>query len=85
MESEAPDSDDDSDVCGTGKVVIRRVVFLDQMENEINEIRAGDPVTLRVEYECALLRAVPTSVDFIIRDRVEVFYHDPECGEVRTA
>jgi homopolymeric O-antigen transport system ATP-binding protein len=85
MESEAPEEDDDSDVCGSGKVVVRRVVFLDQSENEVNEIPAGEPVTLRIEYECALAEPVPTIVDFIIRDESGVFYHDPnavECEEL---
>jgi lipopolysaccharide transport system ATP-binding protein len=85
MESEAPEGDDNSDVCGSGKVVVRRVVFLDQSENEVNEIPAGEPVTLRVEYECALAEPVPTIVDFIIRDQGGIFYHDPnavECEEL---
>jgi lipopolysaccharide transport system ATP-binding protein len=84
MESEAPE-DNDPEVYGTGKVVVRRVVFLDQSENEVSEIPAGEPVTLRVEYECALAEPVPTVVDFIIRDQGGVFYHDPnavECEEL---
>jgi homopolymeric O-antigen transport system ATP-binding protein len=76
MESEAPDIASSSDLCGSGKVVMKRVVFLDQMENEITEMRAGDPVTLRLEYECASSEAIPTAVDVFVKDRSGPFFHD---------
>src|SRR6266496_3602123 len=76
MESEAPDIASSSDLCGSGKVVMRRVVFLDQMENEITEMRAGDPVTLRLEYECASSEALPTAADVLIKDQSGPFFHD---------
>jgi lipopolysaccharide transport system ATP-binding protein len=76
IESEALDNADSRELCGNGKVIMRRVVFLDQMENEITELRAGDPVTLRLEYECASSEAVPTGADIVIKDRSGAFFHD---------
>jgi homopolymeric O-antigen transport system ATP-binding protein len=75
LDSEALDDGSDG-VCGNGKVAIKRVVFLDQMEKEITEIRAGDPVTLRLEYECATGEAVSSSVDISISDQSGTFFHD---------
>ena len=76
MESEAPDSLETRELCGNGKVIMKRVVFLDQMKNEITEMQAGDPVTLRLEYECASPEAVPTATDIIIKDQSGAFFHD---------
>ncbi len=75
LESEALD-DGSEGVCGNGKVVIKRVAFLDQRSKEITEMRAGDPVTLHLEYECASADAVSAAVDIIIKDRSGTFFHD---------
>jgi lipopolysaccharide transport system ATP-binding protein len=64
-------------VCGSGKIVIRRVVFLGQTGKEITEINAGEPVTLRLEYACNVAEAVATIVDIHVKDQGGVFFHDP--------
>jgi homopolymeric O-antigen transport system ATP-binding protein len=81
MESEAPESDNNETICGSGKVIIRRVVFLDPEENEITAMQGGDPVTLRVEYECTATEPTSLIVDFIIKDQSGTFYHDPNTVE----
>ena len=75
LESEALD-DGSEGVCGNGKVMIKRVAFLDQKEKEITEMHAGDPVTLHLEYECASGDAVSAAVDISIKDRSGSFFHD---------
>jgi ABC-type polysaccharide/polyol phosphate transport system ATPase subunit len=67
--------------CGSGKVLIRRISFLDPAGTTITEMRAGEPVTLRVEYECADAEAVPTMLDIHIKDQAGVFFHDPRAVE----
>ena len=73
---------------GSGKVVMKRVVFLDEEEREITETQTGRPLTLRLEYECTVPEKVPTLVDIHIKDQGGVFFHDPhmiECEELKDA
>ncbi len=70
-------------VRGSGKVKMKRITFLDETGTEVTKIRAGDPLTLRVEYECVPNEVFPTVVDIYIKDQSGVFFHDPhavECG-----
>jgi lipopolysaccharide transport system ATP-binding protein len=83
MEGDAAEGDSGPDVLGNGKVLLRRATFLDEMAKEITELRAGDPLTLRLEYECPTTEAVPSVVDIIIKDQSGTFFHHPsavECG-----
>jgi lipopolysaccharide transport system ATP-binding protein len=68
-------------VCGSGKVSIKRVVFLDRAGNEVREMHAGESVTLRLEYKCAVADVVPTIVDIHIKDQAGVFFHNPHALE----
>jgi lipopolysaccharide transport system ATP-binding protein len=70
-------------VCGTGRVRIRRVLFVDRFGREITETRSGQPVTVRIEYACVPGPAWPTFVDIHIKDQGGVFYHDPHAAELR--
>jgi lipopolysaccharide transport system ATP-binding protein len=67
--------------CGSGKVIITRISFLDTIGREVSEISAGASVTLRIQYECASSEAVPTAVDVYIKDQGGVFFHDPHAAE----
>jgi lipopolysaccharide transport system ATP-binding protein len=71
---------------GSGKVVMKRVLFLDEEQREITETQTGRPLTLRLEYECKVPEKVPTLVDLHIKDQGGVFFHDPhmiECEELK--
>jgi lipopolysaccharide transport system ATP-binding protein len=70
-------------VYGSGRVAMKRVLFLDETGNQIKETRAGDPVTLRLEYKCATPEASPTVVDIHIKDQGGVFFHDPHAIEYK--
>ena len=58
---------------GSGKVVMKRVLFLDEEQREITETQTGRPLTLRLEYECKVPEKVPTLVDLHIKDQSGIF------------
>ena len=68
-------------ISGTGKVVMKRICFLDEEGREIKEIQAGRPLVLRLQYECAVPERIPTLVDIHIKDQGGVFFHDPHMIE----
>lgn len=71
MEREAQttvfDGSDMNEVNGTGRMVITDVVFLDQGGNEVEQIRSGDPVTMRIFYRGEHDIENPV-LDVVIRD-----------------
>jgi lipopolysaccharide transport system ATP-binding protein len=85
MLNEAVNSEGDSEefqrISGSGKVIMSRVSFLDETGREITETCAGKPLTLRLQYECAVPEKVPTVVDIYIKDQGGVFFHDPHMIE----
>ena len=82
-EQAAAGTDNPDRLCGNGKVTIKRVLFLDEIGREVKEIQAGDPVTVRLEYQCASGTVVPTVVDVHVKDQAGVFYHDPRAAELK--
>jgi homopolymeric O-antigen transport system ATP-binding protein len=85
VESPSGESGEIAKIRGNGKVIMTRIVFLDEAEREITEMRAGAKVTLRIDYECAAAAVLPTVVDIYIKDQAGVFFHDPhavECGDL---
>lgn len=70
------------EVCGNGKVVLRRVAFKDDHGRYVSELRTGDPVILELEYQCQSEEAVSGFVDIHIKDQAGVFYHDPHAAEL---
>lgn len=75
------DGDEFQKISGSGKVLMKRVLFIDEAGQEISETHVGRPVTLRIEYECAVAGKVPTVVDIHIKDQGGVFFHDPHAIE----
>lgn len=75
------DGDEFQKISGSGKVLMKRVLFIDEAGREISETHVGQPVTLRIEYECAVAGKVPTVVDIHIKDQGGVFFHDPHAIE----
>lgn len=87
-EGVAPEDENDEfqRISGSGKVIMKRVFFLDRAGDEITEAHAGEPLTLRIKYECKNPGIVPTMVDLHIKDQAGVFFHDPhmiECAQLQ--
>jgi len=61
------DGRDLSKVYGSGRMVINEVTFLDSSGNEVEQIRVGEPVTLRVHYQAHDDIEDPI-LDVVIRD-----------------
>jgi lipopolysaccharide transport system ATP-binding protein len=61
------DGSDLTQVNGTGRLMINNVKFLNSKKEEISTIRSGDPLTLRIIYQCKEKIADPL-VDIVIRD-----------------
>lgn len=75
------DSNEFQKISGSGKVIMRRILFLDETGLEITEARSGKPLILRIEYECTVPQPVPTVLDVYIKDQGGVFFHDPHAVE----
>lgn len=52
---------------GSGKVVFTRVSFHDHEDRPVNVINAGDPLTLKIAYECRSALQSPPVLDVIVR------------------
>jgi ABC-2 type transport system ATP-binding protein len=61
------DGDDMTEVNGTGRMVIKEVVFLDRARNAITQLRCGDPITVRIYYQTTE-RVENPLLDLVIRD-----------------
>jgi len=77
---DAPDSGtensntDWSRVYGSGKVVLRKALFLNEAGEPINYIRPGDTFSLALEYECPSENVTNTVLDIIIRDKEGILF-----------
>ncbi|MCC6456219.1 MAG: ABC transporter ATP-binding protein [Caldilineaceae bacterium] len=67
MDSDVNDGSDMSKVNGTGRMVINDVCFLDRSGNAVEEIRWGEPATVRLYYQCNEDIQNPL-LDVVIRD-----------------
>jgi ABC-type polysaccharide/polyol phosphate transport system ATPase subunit len=70
-------------VNGNGKVVVREIVFLGASGTPVTEIRSGEPLTLRLVYDCRGSIAMPTVVQVHIKDQSGVFFHHPHAVEIK--
>lgn len=74
MIEKAHDGSDFSQIYGSGKLVIQSVYFLDDNGNKVDEIQSGQPVTLRIAFECNSIEISNPHVDIVIRDREGEFF-----------
>jgi lipopolysaccharide transport system ATP-binding protein len=63
-----------SQVYGSGKVRITGVSFVDKTNCPVTQIGTGEPVTMRVNYECSAAEIEHPLIDVVIRDREGVFF-----------
>jgi lipopolysaccharide transport system ATP-binding protein len=63
-----------SRILGSGKIVLSGARFLDANNEEVNEIAAGDPFTLALQYERRDTSAASAILDVAIRDREQIVY-----------
>ena len=65
---------DFSEVNGSGKMIVKSAKFFNLHNHEINEIKSGDPVILRVLYECNEVILENIVLDVMIRDQDGILF-----------
>jgi lipopolysaccharide transport system ATP-binding protein len=63
-----------SKVCGSGKVILKRAVFLDESGERIQRIKPGDTFKLGIDYECPEEDVDDAVLDILIRDKEGILF-----------
>jgi lipopolysaccharide transport system ATP-binding protein len=74
MVAKSNDGYDFSKIYGSGKLIIQSVIFLDTDGKQIDEIHSGQPLNLRIAFECKEDEINDPHVDIVIRDREGDFF-----------
>lgn len=77
MSARAPSADDGNDFStpnGTGRVRLTAAAFLDTNDRPVDRLRAGEPLTLRLDFACPSPPVTGAVLDVLIRDREGIFF-----------